>query len=162
MISGQGRWDIEKEYVFSLIIQIKLNEKTLAGYGAEAETWLKRAALARSSGGDGTPGPAGTALAEEAEARAAGLQNKAAALRAENAELRAEAEQALRSLPGLAARNRSVDPDLLLQELLVASGHNPGEEREPGLERKFAEIEKNASADAALAELKAKMAGDLP
>ncbi|MDR0586529.1 MAG: chromosome partitioning protein, partial [Treponema sp.] len=82
------------------------------------------------------------------------------ALNAENAELKAQAEQAIRSLPALAARERSVDPDLLLQELLVAAGHDPGSEEERGRDRAFAEMEKNAAAGAALAELKAKMTGE--
>jgi phage shock protein A len=160
MIPEQRRQDTEQEYAFSLVTQIKLNEKLLAECEADAEKWRKRAALARNSGGNETRG-SGTAeaLAAEAEARAAASQSKAAALQAENAELRAEAEKALRALLGLAARERSVDPDLLLQELLIAAGHNPGEEQELGRERKFAELEKDAAADAALAELKAKMAG---
>jgi phage shock protein A len=137
----------EKEYALSLLTQIKLNEKLAAEYEAEAGKWEKRAA--------GTA--ADRALAAEAEARAAEVRNKAAALKAENAELRTQAEQAIRSVPAMA--ERSVDPDLLLQELLVAAGHDPGSEEERDRERKFAEMEKNAAADAALAELKAKMAG---
>ncbi|MDR2049924.1 MAG: chromosome partitioning protein [Treponema sp.] len=155
--AGQSPQAGEKEYAFSVVTQIKLNEKLLAEYEAEAEKWEKRAALAR---GCETPeGSGGTteALAAEAEARAAAVQSKAAALRTETAELRAEAERVLRSLPALAARERSVDPDLLLQELLIAAGHDPGSEEERGRERQFAEMEKNAAADAALAELKAKM-----
>jgi hypothetical protein len=166
---GQRQQD-EKEYAFSLITQIKLNEKLAAEYETEAGKWLKRAALARGcSGGKnaaggqaaeipaaGTADAADGALAAEAEARAADVRNKAAALKAENAELRAQAEQAIRSVPAMA--ERSVDPDLLLQELLAAAGHDPGSEAEREREREFAEMEKNAAADAALAELKAKMA----
>jgi phage shock protein A len=160
---GQSQQN-EKEYAFSLVTQIKLNEKLIAECEAEAEKWTKRAALARSSAAEGAPSSAdaGTpeALAAEAETRAAAAWNKAAALKAETAELRAQAEQALRSLPALAARERSVDPDLLLQELLVAAGHDPGSEEERVRERQFAEMEKNAAADAALAELKAKLTGE--
>jgi hypothetical protein len=157
MTSDQSR--SEKEYALSLVTQIKLNEKLIAECETDAEKWRKRAALARNS-----PAAAGGDLAgeAEAEARAAAAQSKAAALKAENAELKAQAEQALRSVPALAARERSVDPDLLLQELLIAAGRDPGAEEELGRERKFAELEKDAAADAALAELKAKMDGAAP
>ncbi|MDR0586124.1 MAG: hypothetical protein LBG26_02685, partial [Treponema sp.] len=119
---GQSRQD-QKEYAFSLITQIKLNEKLAAECEADAEKWTKRAALARGRNGvhaGETPAAgdaANGALAVEAEARAEAARSRAAALNAENAELKAQAEQAIRSLPALAARERSVDPDLLLQEL---------------------------------------------
>jgi hypothetical protein len=56
-------------------------------------------------------------------------------------------------LAGLAARERSIDPDLLEQELLIARGGTPGETPAPNLERRFAAAE----ADAALEALKAKL-----
>jgi hypothetical protein len=59
----------------------------------------------------------------------------------------------------LAARQRSIDPDLLEQELLIAAGYLPGEEEKAQNDRLFSEMEKNAAADAALSELKVKMAG---
>jgi len=62
-----------------------------------------------------------------------------------------------RQLPGLAARERSIDPDLLEQELLMALGQT-GEEA--GTERAFQKLEKEKSADEALDALKARMKGN--
>ena len=59
-----------------------------------------------------------------------------------------------RQLPGLAARERSVDPDLLEQELLMALGRSS---EEAAAEKAFQELEKEDSAEAALQVLKAKM-----
>ena len=62
-----------------------------------------------------------------------------------------------RQIPLLAARERSIDPDLLEQELLMTLGNMPGDEEKVRAERQFREMEKAQSADAALDELKAKM-----
>jgi hypothetical protein len=78
-------------------------------------------------------------------------------LAAEAAGLRESIERMRRQLPGLAARQRSIDPDLLEQEMLIALGRNPGDEAAVGLERKMAGLEKTAGAADALAALKAKM-----
>jgi hypothetical protein len=59
----------------------------------------------------------------------------------------------LRRLPGCAARERSVDPDALLQELRLLAESEDAEMR-----RAIAE----ADADAALAALKERMAGAGP
>jgi len=62
-----------------------------------------------------------------------------------------------RQLPILAAQTRSIDPDLLEQELLMAVGFLPGEEEKAKSERTFSQMEKEAAADDALLQLKAKM-----
>jgi phage shock protein A len=140
-----------KDYILAHITQVKLNEKETAKLEAEAGAWKARAALARSR--------SESSLASEAENRAETLLGKASALRGENAGLQAQIGRMRRQIPGLAARERSVDPDLLLQELLITAGRNPGGEEDAVLERNFAALEKNAAADAALAALKTKMAG---
>jgi hypothetical protein len=59
-----------------------------------------------------------------------------------------------RQLPGLAARERSVDPDLLEQEFKILLGEElGGGNEEKQVERKF----DNLNADTALEALKAKM-----
>ena len=63
-----------------------------------------------------------------------------------------------RQIPLLAARERSIDPDLLEQELLMAAGRLPGDEEKAQTEGRFRELEKNIAADTALEELKEKMA----
>jgi phage shock protein A len=140
-----------KEYIASCITQVKLNEKEAAALEADAGTWKQRAALACSRSENG--------LATEAEDRAQALFRKVSALREETAGLRNQINRMLRQLPELAARERAVDPDLLLQELLMLAGRNPGDEEQAALDRKFAALEKEAAADAALAALKAKMTG---
>jgi hypothetical protein len=60
-------------------------------------------------------------------------------------------------LPGLAARERSIDPDLLEQELLISAGHLPGDGEKVKNERILRELQKDNDAETALAKLKAKM-----
>lgn len=141
--------DAAKEYILAHAAQIKLDEKQAAALEEEAAVWERRAALAASKNEAG--------LAAEAEQRVRDISGKAALLRQEAAELRAMVKRMTEQVPGLAARERRVDPDLLLQELLITAGMNPGEENLLGQERKFAALEKEAGADAALAALKAKM-----
>jgi phage shock protein A len=143
--------DAAKEYILAHIIQIKLNEKETAAMEAEAATWQERAALAAGKGESG--------LAGEAETRAAALRDKAAAIRGETRTLQAVTERMLRRFPALNAGKRSVDPDLLLQELLIAAGRDPGSEAELALEQRLTRLSDDAAAEEALAALKKKAAG---
>ncbi|MDR0589623.1 MAG: chromosome partitioning protein, partial [Spirochaetaceae bacterium] len=77
------------------------------------------------------------------------------ALTGEIRELTGEITRLRRQIPGLAARERSVDPDLLEQELLMALGHTPGEGDE-GTRETAGEFER-LNADRALDALKEKM-----
>jgi phage shock protein A len=140
-------FDAAKEYLLAHITQLKLNEKHAGELEAEAAVWQERAALALDRDD--------AALAAEAEERAGALLNKVSVLRMESGELRAGIERMKHQLPSSAAA-RSVDPDLLLEELLMAAGRDPGG---ADLEKKFAALEKEAAAGAALDELKARMAG---
>jgi hypothetical protein len=65
-----------------------------------------------------------------------------------------------RRLPGVAARERRIDPDLLEQELLITLGRMPGEGEGPageGAALPGDDAFKDAEVGAALAALKAKM-----
>ena len=137
-----------KEYIFGLIATLKLTEKDIHSLEEEAAKWKGRVELARSSGKND--------LAFEAEKEAQRTEEKIAGLREEEMSLRNEIETIRKKLPGLAARERSVDPDLLEQELLMALGKT-GEEAET--DRAFEKLEKDASADAALQALKEKLKG---
>jgi len=137
-----------KEYIFGLIATIKLTEKDIHSLEEEAAKWKGRVELARSSGRND--------LASEAEKEAQRVEEKLAGLREEEASLRDQIEALRKKLPGLAARERSVDADLLEQELLMALGKT-GEEAET--DRVFEKLEKDASADAALQALKEKLKG---
>jgi phage shock protein A len=146
-----------KDYLFGLISTLKLTEKQAAGLDADLSKWNSRLELAKSRGN--------TDLAQEAEKELERIQAKQQQLTAEMGELNLQIEEMRRQLPQicgaspmLAARERSIDPDLLEQELLIASGRMPGDEEKARSDHAFDKLETEAVAEAALAELKAKMA----
>ncbi|MDR3337910.1 MAG: PspA/IM30 family protein [Treponema sp.] len=135
-----------KEYIFRNIAALKLMEKEQADLKAAFDKWKGREELARSKNAPD--------LAEEAGSEAGNVQAKLDALEGEAAELRALIENMRRQLPGLAARERSIDPDLLEQELKIALGETPGEENS---EKKVKQEIDALNTEAALEALKAKM-----
>jgi predicted RNase H-like nuclease (RuvC/YqgF family) len=136
-----------KEYVFRFIAALKLTEKSRAEFEAEQEKWQKREELARNKGAED--------LAVEARRETERIQGKIDSLAAEEAELKAQIETMRKQLPALAARERSIDPDLLEQELNIVLGKDlaAGDPSAPTLDRRFESV----NADAALEALKAKM-----
>jgi phage shock protein A len=138
-----------KDYIAQYATTVKLSEKQREEYAAEVARWESRISLARSKGAE--------ELALQAEKEADRARAKQAALDMEIADLKGKIEHMRRQLPGLAARERTVDPDLLEQELLMAAGYLPGEEEKAAVDSSFKALEQNASADDALAALKAKM-----
>jgi len=147
-LSGMNPADV-KEYILNFISTLKLTEKQIQGIDDDIAKWHTRIELANSKGqGE---------LAKEAEKELAGLLGKQSALAAEASLLKQQIDEMRRQIPLLAARERSIDPDLLEQELLMAAGYLPGDEEKARNERLFREMEKSQAADAALAELKAKM-----
>ena len=138
-----------KEYIFNFISTLKLTEKQILTFDDEINKWQARIELANSKGE--------VELAMEAEKEKNRLLEKQAALKAEAEQLKQQIGEMRRQLPLLAARERSVDTDLLEQELLMAAGFMPGDDEKAKSERKFKEMEKEQAADAALEELKAKM-----
>ncbi|MDR2053769.1 MAG: chromosome partitioning protein [Treponema sp.] len=143
-----------KEYIFHFIATLKLTEKNRAGLEAELEKWRGRVDLARGKGAED--------LAAEARRETERIQGKLDSLAAEEAALKTQIETMRRQLPALAARERSIDPDLLEQELNIALGKDLADSGPagPALERQF----ESMNADAALEALKAKMglAGPAP
>jgi phage shock protein A len=135
-----------KEYILGLIATVKLTEKEIHSLEEEAAKWRGRVELARSGGEND--------LASEAEREVERAEKKLAGLRDEEKSLKSQIEAIRRQLPGLAARERSVDPDLLEQELLMALGKT-GEEAEA--DRAFRKLEKDSYADSALQALKEKL-----
>ena len=138
-----------KEYIYGFISTLKLTEKKIQEIDAELLKWNSRAELARTKGHPD--------LAQEAEKEIERLKSKKQELDSETAELKLQIEQMRRQLPALAACARSIDPDLLEQELLMAAGYLPGEEEKAQSNRLFSKMEKDAAADDALLQLKAKM-----
>ena len=135
-----------KEEILVLITTLKLTEKEIYSLEEEAAKWEKRVELAFSSGKED--------LAIAAQSEAQKINEKLAALREEGRSFRGNIDALRRQLPALAARERSIDPDVLEQELLMALGCT---EEETETEKAFRELEKESGASAALETLKAKM-----
>jgi phage shock protein A len=135
-----------REYITAYLTTLKLTEKKHRELEEELAKWKSRIGLARSRGAED--------LALGAEKEAACVESRRDALAQEIRELRSQIEVMRRQLPGLAARERSVDPDLLEQELLMAAGLTPGSEEERQVARSLEDLERSAAADAALAALK--------
>ena len=138
-----------KEYVLDYISALKLTEKQAQDLEIELRKWRSRVELAVSGGRPD--------LAAEAEKEIERITSRQRQLAEETGALRSRIAEMRRQLPLLAARARSIDPDLLEQELLMAAGLLPGEEAKAQMDRAFGDMEKEAAADAALSELKAKM-----
>jgi hypothetical protein len=137
-----------KEYVIGHITSLKLMEKKYEDLSREYEKWSARVELARSRNNE--------ELAQEAAAETEKVRERRDSLGAEVADLKAQIEHMRTQLPGVAARERSIDPDLLEQELLIALGYTPGDEtgtEHAAQKRRFEELD----ADAALEALKAKL-----
>jgi phage shock protein A len=135
-----------KDDIFAFITTLKLTEKEIRSMEDEAAKWQGRIDLARSRGMND--------LLTGAEREAEAVRLKLVGLREEAEALRKSIETMRLQLPGLAARERTVDPDFLEQELLAALGKT---EEEAAADRAFGKLEKDNAADAALEELKAKL-----
>jgi len=135
-----------KEYIVAFITTLKLTEKEICSLEEDAAKWKSRADLSRSN--------ENSALVAEAEDQAEKVTAHLAQLRDEQRTLKEQIETMRRRLPRIAARERSVDPELLQQELLAALGRT-GEEA--ATETAFVKMEQAAASDAALSALKEKM-----
>jgi phage shock protein A len=138
-----------KEYIGRYIMTLKLTEKAYDALAEQYETWVSRIRLAQSQ--------EAADLAGQAQQELDNIRTKQASLGEEIADLRAKIEKMKQQFPGLAARERSIDPDLLQQELLIATGHLPGDDDRVAVDQEFKAMEKSASAEVALEVLKAKM-----
>jgi phage shock protein A len=138
-----------KEYILNFISTVKLTEKKLKEIDNELTKWISRVELAEKRGTSD--------LILEAEKKVERIKTKQQHLVIEISEMKQQIEEMLRQLPLLAAKKRSIDTDLIEQELLMALGYFPGEGKKSENDRLFREMEKEADAEAALSELKAKM-----
>jgi hypothetical protein len=141
--------DQAKSYILAHITDLNLLKKRIDEMRADLESWKSRAALASSRGiAD---------LAAAADAQAAKIAEALAPLLSEAEALAHDIETMKSQIPGLAARMRSVDPDLLLANLQMATGEmdDPGL---AGVERGL----KDAQADQSLAELKRNLGMEPP
>jgi phage shock protein A len=138
-----------KEYILQYVSVLKVTENEIAALTEERAKWEGRANLARSKGAED--------LAAEAEKELQRTGEKKSSLENEAALLKAQIENMRRQFPALASRQRSIDPDLLEQELLMAAGFMPGGEQKAAADRAFEQLEKEKAAEDALEALKIKM-----
>jgi phage shock protein A len=136
-----------RDYIRGYLTTLKLTEKKREALEGELSKWRGRAALAQSRGE--------AALAAAAEREAARLEGEFSALAGEEAALRSQIEAMVRQLPGIAARERRIDQDLLEQELLILLGRSPGADL--GAAQKIEADFERLDAEDALQALKAKM-----
>jgi len=141
--------DQAKEYILNFITTLKLTERQILDLDDEIAKWRSRMNLAGSRDA--------CDLVQEAEKELNRLTEKQQTLKNEAEQLKLQIEEMRRQIPLLAARQRSIDPDLLEQELLIAAGYLPGDEEKARNERLFRNMEKEQAADDALRELKAKL-----
>jgi hypothetical protein len=150
-----------KEYIFAYAVDIKRLDKDAEEAQAELERWRGRLALAegRLAAGDQSM----AALADAARAKVEEASARLASREAERAELRAKVARMREQLPMIKARERSVDPDLLLAELQMMTGELLGSEdggrSAAATESDFRKLEADAKADSELDALKRKAAG---
>ena len=135
-----------KEEILALITTLKLTEKEILSLEGEEAKWKGRVELARERGS--------AELLGEAQAEMEKVSARLALLREESRSFKENIETLRRQLPFAAASERSIDPDVLEQELLMTLGKT---EEEIKTEKAFRELEKENAADSALEALKAKM-----
>jgi phage shock protein A len=147
-----------KEYILQHIISLKLVRKEMEELEENLSKWNVRTELARSKGETG--------LALEAAKEADRLQALRLKLSGDAEELRNTIGSMIRQLPGIARQGQSasmgtepetVDPVMLEQELLMAQGYLPGDEKKAELDRAMKKLEADAAAETELATLKKKM-----
>jgi phage shock protein A len=98
-----------KEFILGLISTLKLTEKEIRSLEDEAAKWKGRVELALSKEKND--------LAGDAERELQKINTKLEGLREEESSLKGEIDSMRRQLPGIAARERNIDPYLLEQEL---------------------------------------------
>lgn len=140
----QGAMDL----LFAYTTDIKRHEKDIESLRQESELWNSRVSLAEGKGlAD---------LAAAAREQLDRLQQKIAEIDASKAELARDVLRLKEALPGLKAKERSIDPDRLLAELSMMTGEALEPEK-AAAERELDALGKTKPADDALAALKRKM-----
>ena len=138
-----------KEYILGLLSTLKMTEKEIEKLKEEEYKWDQRIKLAIQKREPG--------LEQEAVKEREKIGIRRTELEAEASGLLLTIEKLKTELRILPAKERSIDPDLLEQELLILAGRMPGDEKEAARDRAFEKLEQEATADAALDALKAKM-----
>lgn len=141
------------DLLFAYTTDIKRHEKDMEALKKDAALWASRVSLAESRGM--------AELAAGAKAQLAGLEARLSEIQASRAELERDAARIKEALPGIKARQRSIDPDQLQAELAMMTGEALDPEK-ARLERELKTLvdspsTDNPSAEDPLAALKRKM-----
>lgn len=137
-----------RAYALEFMTALKTLERDLAIVGDEVALWVKRIELAAGKGA--------VELEAAAQAKLNELAAKKALLEGERAELSGKVARIREKLPLAGASERSVDADLLLAQLRMATGQDPDDRDAPDagkLDRDLSAL----GADDALAALKRKL-----
>jgi phage shock protein A len=126
-------------------------EKEVAALRGEESQWASRVKLAQGRGM--------AELAAAAAARQAELSGKIQALEAERSSILRDLELLRESLPGIAAKERRIDPELLLAQMQMMTGELLHPEA-AAAESELRTLESRAGVEDALAGLKRKMGGE--
>jgi phage shock protein A len=145
-----------KEYILHYVTTLKLTQKKLDEVEQDLSKWNLRIKLAHSKGESG--------LVLEAERETDKIKARKTELSGEVKELQILIEKMLRQLPDITGQERTGAfeetaraLDILEQELLIAAGHLPGDEKEVKINRTMQKLENDTIAETELALLKAKM-----
>jgi hypothetical protein len=137
-----------RAYVLEFITAMKSTERAMAAMDQDLALWSKRVELAAAKGA--------AELEAAARAKVDELATRRSTLAAEKAELAAKVARLKEQLPLALASERSVDTDLLLAQLQMATGEALGGPS-PALERDLASL----GTDDALAALKRSLSPGL-
>ena len=141
-----------KAYVLDFMTAMKSTERALSSVEQELALWNKRVELAAAK--------AAADLEAAARAKVEELSAKRSGLAAEQAGLAAKVARLKEQLPLAMASERSVDTDLLLAQLQMATGEALGGPS-PALERELSSLGTAAfGTDEALAALKRSLSPD--
>ncbi|MFH2114284.1 MAG: hypothetical protein ABIJ86_07245 [Spirochaetota bacterium] len=138
-----------RTYVLEFVTAMKSTERTITSVEQDLALWSKRVELAAAK--------KATELEAAARAKLDELTTRRLALESEHAELSAKVARLKEKLPLAMASERSVDTDLLLAQLQMATGEALGGPS-PALERELAAL----GTDDALAAFKRSLSQDTP
>jgi phage shock protein A len=156
-LSGMNTMEA-KEYILHHITSLKLIRKEMEELEGKWSKWNVRTEFAYSRGETG--------LAMEAKREAEKTRALQTKLSGESEELKNAIDRMLQQLPGIIEQEAgsreetdpgTVDPVLLEQELLMASGYLPGDEKNAAVDRAMRKFEADNIVEIEFAKLKAKM-----
>lgn len=141
-------YDGAMNLLFAYTTDIKRADKEIEALRKEIALWTSRVSLAEGKGL--------TELAAGARAQLAQLDAKVAGILASRADMERDAGRIKEALPGIKAKERSIDPDLLQAELSMMTGEALDPEKAK-LDRELDALSKADTSADPLAALKRRM-----